>query len=152
MNIIEQFLFGSAGSVGELILRITLAAVLLPHGLQKVLGCFGGPGLKGSYAAFTSMGIPPVLSTLAIFTEFLAPLFLAVGFMTRPAAIAVFILMLVAMSKHISNGFFMNWFGNGKGEGVEYHILYAGAALALIFTGAGSISIDAWIAALSAGL
>ena len=152
MNTIEQFLFNSYGSAGELILRITLAAILLPHGMQKVLGCFGGPGVKGSYAAFSGMGIPPLLATFAIFTEFLAPFFLLVGFLTRPAAIAIFILMLVAMTKHLNNGFFMNWPGNKKGEGFEYHILYAGAALALIFTGAGSISIDAWIASALAGL
>ena len=31
---------------------------------------------------------------------------------------------------HLQNGFFMNWMGNQKGEGYEYHILAIGMALA----------------------
>jgi putative oxidoreductase len=46
------------GSVGAPILRLTLAVVLFPHGAQKVLGWFGGPGLKVTLQYFTSAGIP----------------------------------------------------------------------------------------------
>src|SRR5258707_7855799 len=40
------------------------------------------------------------------------------------------------------NGFFMNWAGNQKGEGFEYHLLAIGLALAVIISGAGKWSID----------
>ena len=43
---------------------------------------------------------------------------------------------------HAPNGFFMNWFGNQKGEGFEYHILAIGAALLIMIAGAGMCSID----------
>ena len=43
---------------------------------------------------------------------------------------------------HASNGFFMNWAGNQKGEGFEYHFLAIGLALVVIISGAGKRSID----------
>ena len=148
-DLIVSFLFGSSGSWGELVLRLSLAFVLWPHGAQKVLGWFGGPGWSGSYRMFTeSMGIPGVFAVMAMLTEFLAPLCMAVGLMTRPAAIGLVVLMCVAMSKHVHNGFFMNWFGQKGGEGFEYHVLYAGAALAVVFFGGGAFSVDAWLAGM----
>jgi len=51
--------------------------------------------------------------------------------------------MLVAVYMlHWQNGFFMNWFGNQKGEGYEYHILVVAIALALMIKGGGKWSID----------
>jgi len=43
---------------------------------------------------------------------------------------------------HVQNGFFMNWFGNQKGEGIEYHLLVFGIVFALIIKGGGKFSID----------
>lgn len=140
----EQLLFFDFPSSGQLILRITLAAALWPHGAQKVLGLFGGPGWKESYAIFTQkVGIPAPLAVIAMLTEFLAPLFLVLGLFTHVAALAVMIQMLVAMSMHVKNGFFINWHADQKGEGIEYHILYAGAALGVFLMGAGDYSLDA---------
>jgi putative oxidoreductase len=36
----------------------------------------------------------------------------------------------------------MNWAGNLKGEGYEYHLLIIGMAVALLVSGAGKWSID----------
>ncbi len=63
-------------------------------------------------------------------TEFFAPICLALGVFTRIAALSVIILMAVAMTKHVKNGYFSNWSGEKNGEGVEFHLLYAGSALA----------------------
>ena len=54
--------------------------------------------------------------------------------------------MLVGLSVHKEHGFFMNWFGNQKGEGFEYHLLALGIAIALVVGGAGHRSIDAQLA------
>ena len=43
---------------------------------------------------------------------------------------------------HLPNGFFMNWFGNQKGEGFEYHLLVIAMAAALLLRGAGAFSAD----------
>jgi len=43
---------------------------------------------------------------------------------------------------HGANGFFMNWYGNQKGEGFEYHLLTLGLAVGVILAGSGKWSID----------
>ena len=64
-----------AAAWGLLVLRLTLALILWPHGAQKVLGWFGGAGWDGTYQAFTEkMGIPPFLAKVAMLTEFFAPI------------------------------------------------------------------------------
>jgi putative oxidoreductase len=95
---------------------------------------------------FKGQGIPAPLSLLAIAAEFLGPLGLVLGLLTRVAAFGIACVMLVALTEHKQYGFFMNWFGNQKGEGVEYHLLALGIAIALILGGAGLWSIDAHLA------
>jgi putative oxidoreductase len=80
---------------------------------------------------------------LAIAAEFLGPLRLAVGLLTRVAAFGIVCVMLVAIvTVHWPHGFFMNWYGNQKGEGFEYHLLVLGIAITLIIVGAGAWSLD----------
>lgn len=130
---------------GLMILRLTLALILWPHGAQKVLGWFGGTGWKNTYHIFTDrMRISPFSSKLAILTEFFAPICMALGIFTRIASLGTIILLLVAITKHVKNGYFANWSGMKKGEGVEFHLLYVGCALALLLTGPDPWSIDAW--------
>src|SRR6266849_2083308 len=89
--------------------QIMLAVVMFPHGAQKVLGWFGGQGFKPTVQFFTSAGIPPVLALLAMAAEFLGPLGLAVGLLTRLAAFGIGCVMLVALiTTHWPYGFFMN--------------------------------------------
>ena len=49
---------------------------------------------------------------------------------------------VAAYMMHVQNGFFMNWFGNQKGEGFEYHLLAIAIGIALMITGGGRWSID----------
>ena len=130
-------------SVVGLILRITLAVVFFPHGAQKVLGWFGGHGFKSTLQFFTSSGIPAGLALLAMAAEFLGPLGLAIGLLTRVTAFGIACVMLVGIATvHWRYGFFMNWDGTQSGEGVEYHLLALGIALAVIIMGAGAWSVD----------
>jgi len=63
------------------------------------------------------------------------------------AAFGILCNMIVAISKvHWTHGFFMNWFGQKKGEGFEYHILVIGICLALLISGGGKWSVDRAIA------
>lgn len=128
---------------GNLLLRLTIAVAIWPHGAQKMLGWFGGPGFSATYDQFTEqMGIWGPMALVAMLTEFLAPVFLVAGLCTRLASLFLAILMGVAMQYHLPNGFFINWGGTQAGEGVEYHILFIGAALSLMLLGAGKYSID----------
>lgn len=125
------------------ILRLALGVVMLPHGLQKTVGWFGGAGFSAMMKGFESGGIPPLFAFLAICAEFLGGLGLIVGLLARVAAFGILCNMVVAVYRvHWVNGFFMNWAGNQKGEGFEFHILAIAIALVVIFRGAGALSFD----------
>ena len=116
---------------------------MLPHGLQKTLGLFGGQGFSGTMAYFTGQGMLAALAFLVILAESAGSLGLIVGLLTRIAALGIGCVMVGAiLTVHLPNGFFMNWFGNQKGEGFEYHLLAIGIALALLVGGGGRASID----------
>ena len=124
------------------ILRLTAAVVIWPHGAQKALGLFGGYGLSGTVAAMSHMGIPVVLVYLVIAVEFLGPVALVLGVLTRLTALGIAIDMAVAAyTVHLPNGFFMNFAGNQKGEGVEFFIYAVGISLALVIAGSGRIAL-----------
>jgi putative oxidoreductase len=124
-------------------LRIVLAVVFFPHGAQKLLGWFGGYGFTGTMGYFASLGIPALFGVLAIAAEAFGSVALFAGFGTRIAAIGVAANMTVAaLMVHAKFGFFMNWFGNQKGEGIEYHILAIALAATVAVLGAGGASVD----------
>lgn len=135
---------GTGDDVGATVARLALAVTIFPHGAQKALGWFGGYGFSGTMGFFTQqMGIPAPLALLAIAAEFLGPLALVAGFFGRIAAFGIAVTMAVAaLTVHLSNGFFMNWFGAQKGEGVEFFILAIGLALVVMIKGSGALSFD----------
>ena len=129
-------------------LRLVLGVVMFAHGAQKVFGWFGGYGYAATMHAFTTgMHIPAPLAFLAIVAEFAGGLGLIVGLLGRVAAFGILCNMAVAIvTVHAANGLFMNWAGNQKGEGFEYHLLAIVIALAVIARGSGAFSLDRWIA------
>ncbi len=132
------------GSKGTIFLRLALGSVMFPHGAQKVLGLFGGPGYEKTMEIFTTkMHFPEYAVILLMIIEFVGSLCVAAGLFTRIFSLAIGIaIALCAYLNHLQNGFFMNWFGNQKGEGFEFHILVVGIALALVVKGGGAFSID----------
>jgi putative oxidoreductase len=130
--------------VTALVARLALGLAMFPHGAQKVLGWFGGGGFSGTMGFFTTqMHIPALFAFLAILAEFAGALGLILGFLSRIAAFGILCNMLVAVVMvHGGNGFFMNWAGNQKGEGFEYHILAIALALIVIIRGGGAASVD----------
>lgn len=140
-------LVATGDSVAPLFLRLALGVMILPHGLQKTLGWFGGYGFTGTMNYFTqSFGAPWIFGLLAILAESIGGVMLLAGLGTRVAAAGVGTVMLVAATQHGANGFFMNWFGNQKGEGVEFFLLAFGIAAALFVQGGGRGSVDAALA------
>lgn len=137
-------LFGTDDSSAALILRLALGVVFFAHGAQKMLGCFGGDGFTGTMGYFTgTMHIPAPLAFLEIAGEFFGGIGLILGFLTRIAAFAIGVIMLVAIITVLhAFGFFMNWTGTQKGEGFEYHLLVLGMVVFLIIRGAGTFSVD----------
>jgi putative oxidoreductase len=126
------------------VLRLVLGIVFFAHGAQKVFGWWGGYGFSGTMGMFeNAMHIPAPFAFLAIAAEFLGGLGLILGFLTRIASFGIAVNMLVAIfTLHYANGLFMNWAGNQKGEGFEYHLLVLAIIAALMIRGGGAASVD----------
>ena len=121
------------------LLRIALGAILMPHGMQKLFGAFGGMGLEKNAALFDKLGYTPGMfwGTLVGATEIVAGALLVIGLFTRPAAFSIVIFMLNGvyfLSK--TGGFF--WTARGS----EFSILLLVVALFLLIRGGGPYSLD----------
>ncbi len=137
-------LVATGDSFAATALRLALGLMILPHGLQKTFGWFGGYGFKGTMGYLTgTVGAPWVFALLAILAESVGAVMLLAGFGTRVAALGLGGVMVVAALQHRANGFFMNWTGAQKGEGVEFHLLALGMVVALLILGGGRWSVDA---------
>ena len=128
----------------QTLIRITLGVVFFAHGSQKVLGWFGGPGLKETMRTMHEfLGLPTPIALLAVAAEFLGGLGLMVGLLSRIAAIGIVVIMLVAIVMvHGRNGLFLNWLGDRKGHGYEYHVLAIALAAEIVVRGSGAASLD----------
>jgi putative oxidoreductase len=127
---------------------------MFPHGAQHALGWFGGYGFTGTFGWMTrTLGFPAPLAALAIVTEVVAPIALVLGLGGRLAALGIFGLMLGALSTHVPNGFFMNWFGGmpAGNEGFEYHLLVLALCAVVAIKGSGALSLDRWIGTRTGG-
>lgn len=127
-----------------LILRLALGLMIFPHGAQKLLGWFGGYGFGGTMGYFTeTLGIPWILGLATILLEFFGGLALIAGLAVRPVALGIGLIMAAAvLLVHAQHGFFMNWFGNQQGEGIEFFLLAIAISLTLLLKGGGKLAAD----------
>jgi putative oxidoreductase len=128
----------------ETLIRITLGVVFFAHGAQKLLGWFGGAGLKDTMRTMHQfLGLPIPLAFLAVATEFFGGADLIVGLLSRVAALGIGVTMVVAiLMVNGRYGLFLNWFGDRKGHGFEYHLLAIALAAVIIAWGSGALSLD----------
>jgi putative oxidoreductase len=128
----------------QAVLRLVLGGVLLPHGLQKAFGLFGGYGFEGTMGFLTgAVGLPWLIAFLVVVIELAGSAALIVGLFSRVAAVGVVAVMIGAtVTTHLPNGFFMNWSGTAAGEGFEFHLLAIGMALVIALRGSGALSLD----------
>src|SRR5213594_2939464 len=150
MRDLVDLMFGTYPSWSHLVVRLALGVVFFAHGAQKAFGWFGGRGLAATISGFRQMNIPPAAATLAAFVECFGGLALIVGFLVRPAALGLIVVMLVAVSKvHAKHGFFLNFaLSPGHGHGYEFNLVLIAMALSILIGGAGLLSIDRLIAPL----
>ncbi len=140
LPVMEGF-YAQVEALGVPLIRFMTGLILMPHGAQKLFGMFGG-NPDGTAAFFSKIGLEPAMPLVILvgIVELFGGLCLAIGFLTRPAAAAIFIAMAVAMLHvHLGNGFF--W---GKG-GYEYSMLLAFIGLGFFLKGGGNLSVDAKI-------
>jgi putative oxidoreductase len=68
---------------------------------------------------------------------------LIVGLLSRVAAVGIIVIMVTAIViVHARHGLFLNWFGDRKGHGYEYHLLAIALAVAIVVKGSGAVSLD----------
>jgi len=132
---------GALSPIAEPALRVVVGLMLVPHGAQKLFGAFGGYGLEATGQFFAAkLGLPAPLAALAGFIEVFGGIALALGLLTRVAAILVVGLMAVAVvAVHIPAGYFWT---NG---GYEYPLMWGVVALYFAIRGGGRISVDGLI-------
>ena len=123
----------------DAMIRFFTGILLVPHGAQKLFGALDGAGISGTAAFLEKVGYTPGLfwAWVLALLEFFGGISLAVGFLTRPIALLVFIFMINAIVFHWPNGII--WIEGG----FEYPLFWAAAALFCFVRGGGRYSIDA---------
>lgn len=129
--------------LGLLVLRLVVGGTMLVHGLQKLTGLWGGPGLDGFESTVTDAGYqhPALLAILGSIGEVAAGGLLVLGLLTPLAAAAVVAIMInaVLFKHHLEPG--LQYFATDE-SGVEYEVLLGAAAVAIVLTGPGRIAVD----------
>ena len=139
-------IFRTTPDIVPAIIRVVVGVLFFVHGAQKMLGWWGGPGFTAMMHGFESQGVPAAFAFLAIAAEFFGGIGMVLGFLTRIAAFGISVNMVVAiLTVHLRNGLFMNWSGQQKGEGFEFHLLVLAITISIMLVGAGAFSIDGMI-------
>lgn len=141
-----DWLFQTDNSFSYVFLRVGLALTFFMHGTQHAFGWNGGKGAKAQVANWRDKyHIPAPMGVFALVIELSTVVSMTLGFLVRPVAfgLAVFIAFALFLG-HWSNGFFLAQ-GPGKGSGIEYTLALFLMATAIVFGGAGALSIDGLI-------
>ncbi len=119
-----------------MILRVVAGVVMVHNGLDKLSNI---ESFAQAYVAVIGLPFPIFFSYLAAYTELIGAPLLALGLLTRPAALGLFSTMMVAMYHHVLvAGFSIPY--------LELSALYASCFLFFLVNGAGLFSVDALLA------
>jgi putative oxidoreductase len=119
--------------LGKLLLRVSLGAMLMLHGIAKL-----GGGVDGIAGMLQQRGLPGELAYAVFIGELLAPLLMILGLWTRPAALLAAINMGVAIAlAHAGDVFKL---GEQGGWAIELQGLFLFGALTVMLLGGGRFS------------
>ena len=122
--------------IGKLVLRITLAILILLHGVSKLQN-----GIDFISGLVSGAGLPSAFAYLVYIGEVVAPLLVLIGLFTRPAALLIAVNMIVAIVLvHMGELF---TFTNSGGWALELQGMFLFTAIAISLLGAGRYSLDA---------
>lgn len=124
-------------NISLLLLRCMTGVILFGTGAGKVLKWFGGFGLETTVKYYSMSGISAPFAYLSSFTELIGGFLLIIGLLTRPAAFAVMINMLVATIVTMPKGFIMG--------GAAYPFSLMISALIILLAGPMDYSIDSFL-------
>lgn len=133
-----QPLTDALGEPAYALTRFVAGAFLVPHGMWKLFGITGGTK-EEMIGFFSSIGLEPaaLLVNAVGLVEFLGGILIALGLLTRPAALAATITTATAaLYFHLPLGFYV------EEGGVEFSALWAVVLLMIAVRGGGRISLD----------
>jgi putative oxidoreductase len=134
---------------GRLALRTVVGGLMMGHGMQKLRGSFGGPGLQGTQKMMTALRMHPVReqALAAALSETIGGGLTAAGLLSPLGPAMIIGTMAVAIHKvHFKNGI---WSAKG---GYEYNLTLIAGALELAIEGPGALSADRLIGQERSGL
>ena len=121
-------------------LRVIVGLPLIPHGYGKVVGVYnsGLESLAGYADTVGEIGLPFPMAWVVtlVLLETLGAVSLALGFLTRPIAVAIVVFMIIAGTQ-VNNETYWWWMG-----GYEMPLMWGSLALILVFVGGGKYSLD----------
>jgi putative oxidoreductase len=126
------------GTVGRLLIRVTVGSIFVEHGTQKLFGWFGGYGPDGTGQFFDSIGLRPGRrnAIVAGVAEAGGGTLLALGLTTPAAAAALGCVMVTALRTAV-------WPEGIKVGTGGYELLLFADAVAIAELGPGKLSLDA---------
>jgi putative oxidoreductase len=132
-----KFGWTAGPDLGLLGMRAVLGGIFVLHGLQKVFGLFGGPGINGFAQSLEKMGYREsvVLAWVTGVTELAGGGLLVLGLFTPLAAAGLLAVMANVIALQYKGGFF-------GPNGVELELALAGMAFAALFAGPGRAALD----------
>ena len=128
----------------EVALRVAVGLALVPHGLRNTFGMFADTGVRSHNLTQLAQQLDrdgyrpgkfwaPAISV----TQLVGGPMLALGLLTRPVALAIFIFLVVANCERWRVG---RYFWNQLG--LEYTLMWTVAVLYFLVNGGGAISLD----------
>lgn len=136
-------IFAPYSDWGLLILRLGVGIIMLVHGWPKLNPNSPMKGTAGFTAGLEQMGVPlpTFFAWVVALLETVGAVLLILGLGTRILAIGFAIDMLVAIVR-ARRPMGASFGPSQSGIGWEFEFMLLAAALALLFTGAGSIALD----------
>lgn len=127
-------------SIGPLIVRVVIGSLFVGHGMQKLAGWFGGPGIEGTEKMMDALDLHPSRRNAVASgaTEAVCGGMLVAGLATPLAAAGLVGAMVTAVrTVHWRNGV---WNSN---RGWEYNAVLIASLFTLVESGPGAVSMDA---------
>lgn len=125
-------LYASLGNLSETVLRAFAGIALITHGWSKIQAPMARIDLVESLGFYPGVIFSPLLSG----TEFFGGILIAIGLLTRPAAVGALVVLLVAAWFH--------WVTQGEGySGAEKALLWAAIMFFFAIRGGNRHSVDA---------
>ena len=119
---------------GRLLLRLTVGGLMLLHGISKIRH-----GIGGITSEVVAHGLPSAVAWLVYVGEVIAPIFVLIGWATRPAAAIIAINMVIAVwLAHVGQLFSVS---KGGGYALELQAFYFFGAVAIALLGSGRFAV-----------